>query len=231
MIGKITLSSLAVLAIGVLLASPAAEAESDLSGMWWVKDRSETIKLSSHETIPFLPAALEDYKRNKAAVAAGKLVPIGQGACMPDGVPRLMLARYPFQILQRPEQVTFVHEKQHMLRLIYMDKPMPEDFDPAYDGYSEGHWDGDTLVVDTKAFKPNTVLDKTGIPHSDALHVIERFALREGGKTLRDDVTVEDPKTFSKPWSFAIAFAKHPEVRLMEYVCTYGPPARDLAKK
>jgi hypothetical protein len=106
----------------------------------------------------------------------------------------------------------------------------PADVDPAYGGDSTGKWEGDTLVVDTIALKPNSVIDKTGIPHSDQLHVTERFSLKDGGKTLVDRVTMEDPKTFTRPVSFAIDFAKHPEAQLMEDVCTFGPPPRDSLK-
>jgi hypothetical protein len=154
-------------------------------------------------------------------------VPIGQHTCIPDGVPRLMLAPYPIQILQRPELVTVLHEKQHMVRLIYMNRNHPQDPEPSYNGEAVGKWEGDTLVVRTVALKPNTVIDATGIPHSDAMQITERFALQDEGKTLRDEVTVQDLKTFTKAWSFTLQFEKRPGERLMEDVCTFGPPQRD----
>jgi hypothetical protein len=119
----------------------------------------------------------------------------------------------------------------HLVRLIYIDKEHPDDPDPSYDGNSIGRWDGDTLVVDSIAFKPNSVLDATGIPHSEKLHLVERFRLRHRGAILVDRVTVEDPVIFTRPVTFDIEFAKHPEVELMEDVCSFGPPMRDTIDK
>jgi hypothetical protein len=216
----------------VLLTPLVAEA-TDLSGIWWIKDRSEIAKID-HKTLPLLPAAAEQYRRNQAAIAAGKIVPEGNRPCIPQGMPRLMLARYPFQILQRPGQITFIHERDRMVRLIYLDEKQPddlEDLDPFYDGHSVAVWDGDALIVDTAGIKPNTVIDRTGIPHSDEMRLTERFTLRDGGNTLRDAVTVADAKTFSRPWSFTIDYAKRPDVALMDDVCPFGPPQRDQPNK
>jgi hypothetical protein len=228
-----TLSKLKRAALASLLAlivTPAAGQATDLSGMWWIKDRSETVKVVP----PLLPKAVELYKLNQALLAAGKIAPQGNQPCIPLGLPRLMLAPYPFQILQRPTQVTFIHERMHMFRLIPLNKQQPKDLeelDPAYNGHSVAVWEGDTLVVDTAGLKGNTLIDKTGIPHSDNMRLLERFTLTDGGQTLTDRVTVTDPETFSKPWSFTLAFAKRPDVQLMDDVCTYGPPERDQTQK
>jgi hypothetical protein len=218
------LVSLIVAALALVLATGANAA--DISGIWWIKDRTEVAKLD-HAKLPFTPEGAAAYKQNLADIASGKGLAIEHNKCLPPGVPRLMLARYPFQILQTPAQVTFVHEKMHLVRLIYIDKPHPDDIDLTYEGSSTGKWDGDALVVDTISLKDNTVIDKTGIPHSDQLHVTERFSLKDGGKTLLDQVTMEDPKVFTKPVSFDISFAKHPEAHLMQDVCSFGPPMRD----
>jgi hypothetical protein len=218
-----TLRVAALLSAGLASSAPAA----DLSGMWWITDRSEVARLD-HDHLPFTPQGADAYRTNRADIAAGRGLAVERkNRCLPPGLPRLMLARYPFQILQRPEQVTFLHERMHLVRLIYLDKDHPEDPDPSYDGNSIGKWDGDTLVVDTIAFKPNTVLDATGIPHSEKLHLVERFRLRHRGATLIDRVTLDDPVIFTRPVTFDIEFAKHPEVELMEDVCSFGPPMRD----
>jgi hypothetical protein len=218
--------------LGFSLGARAGYA-ADLSGIWWIKDRSELAPVD-HKTLPLLPEAAAQYKKYQADIAAGKKVFPGNQPCVPEGMTRLMLARYPFQILQRPTQVTFVHERMHLVRLIYLTEQLPkdiDDLDPWYDGHSVGHWDGDTLVVETAGFKSNSWIDKTGIPHSDEMRTTERFALADGGKILRDEMTVEDPKTFSKPWSMTIDYVKSPNVQLMDDVCTYGPPERDALKK
>jgi hypothetical protein len=222
-------ASLTAVVLSALLCAPIVAKAADISGMWWVKDRSEVARLD-HDKLPFTPEGAEQYKQNKADIASGKGLAVEHNKCLPPGVPRLMLARYPFQILQRPEQVTFLHEKMHLFRLIYIDKEHPH-FDLSYDGESVGKWDGDTLVVDTTDFKDESVIDKTGIPHSDELHVVERFSTKDRGKTLVDQVTMEDPKTFTQPVTFSIEFAKAPKEELMEDVCTFGPPMRDTLKK
>jgi hypothetical protein len=221
----------ALIAAVLMLLPAAAQAAPDLSGFWWIKDRSQTIK-DGARIAPLTPAGAALYAANQKAAAAGQPVPAGQHACLPEGIPRLMMARYPFQILQRPEQVTFLHERQHMVRLIYMDQTAPpDDVDPAYNGYSTGAWDGDALVVRTSRFNDATALDATGLPHSDKLALVERFTVTGDGQTLRDQVTVDDPADYTHPWSFTLEFAKQTGVRLMEDVCTYGPPARDAAKR
>ncbi len=216
---------------GAIIGASSARA-TDISGVWWIKDRSELAPID-HMNLPLLPDAMEAYKRNGVALATGKIAPPGNGPCLPEGMPRLMLARYPFLILQRPNQVTIIHERMHLARLIYLDREQPADLgelDPWFDGHSVGKWEGDALVVDTAGLKANTVVDRTGIPHSDAMRLTERFTLEDGGETLRDAITVTDPETFSKPWSFTIDYAKRPDVTLMDDVCTYGPPERDGAK-
>jgi hypothetical protein len=223
-------AKLTAVLVSVLLCTSVAAKAADISGIWWIKDRSETAKLD-HDKLPFTPAGAEQYKKNKADIASGKGLEINaNNKCLPPGLPRIMLARYPFQILQRPEQITFLHERMHQIRLIYVDKPHP-DADLSFNGDSIGKWDGNTFVVDTTLLKDNAVIDKTGIPHSEKLHLVERFATKDGGKTLVDQVTMEDPETFTRPVTFSIEFAKHPEVELMEDICTLGPPPRDALKK
>jgi hypothetical protein len=214
-IGCTTLASM-VLLVGASRAT-------DLSGHWWIKDRSQIASVA-HNQLPLLPAAALQYRHNRA------LTKLASSSCLPDGIPRLMLARYPLQILQRPEQITLLHEKMHMVRPIYMRDSHPDELEPTYNGDSIGRWDGGTLVIDTAGFNDVTFIDATGIPHSDALHVTERLSLRDRGNTLRDVITIEDPKSYQKPWSFTVDFARREDVRLMEDVCSFGPPQRDRIK-
>jgi hypothetical protein len=212
-----TLTSMLLL-VGALHAT-------DLSGHWWIKDRSQ-IAAVAHDQLPLLPAAALQYRHNRK-ITHGKGNAGSASRCLPDGVPRLMLARYPLQILQRPEQITLLHERMHMVRPIYMRDSHPGELEPTYNGDSIGHWDGGTLVIDTMGFNDLTFIDATGIPHSDALHVTERLSLHERDNTLRDVITLEDPNSYQKPWSFTVEFARRDDVRLMEDVCTFGPPQRD----
>lgn len=210
----------------LLLCAPLTVRAADLSGTWWVKDRSE-IAMVDHRTLPFTALGAAEFKQNQADIASGKGLKIEENKCLPPGTPRLMLARYPLILIQKPGQVTLLHEKMRLFRLIFIDKAHEQDPDPSYSGESVAKWDGDTLVVDTIALKPNTVIDKTGIPKSDQSHIVERLSLSDGGATLLDKVTVEDPKIFTRPVTFTIAFARADNVELMEDDCLYGPPPRD----
>jgi hypothetical protein len=124
-------------------------------------------------------------------------------------------------ILQTARKVTFVHEYQHVLRHIYMDEPLPaaEDVDPTYMGESVGHWEGDTLVVETIGVNDKTVLDRDGMPHSATMRVTERLRLIDGGRRLEDVVRIDDPATFSAPWTARVVFDRKPNVQLEEYNC------------
>lgn len=210
----------------LLLFAPLTARAADLSGTWWIKDRSETAQID-HRTLPFTALGAAEFKQNQADIAAGKGLKVEANKCLPPGTPRLMLARYPLILIQKPREVTLLHEKMRLFRLIFIDKDHEQDPDPSYGGESVAKWDGDTLVVDTIALKSNTVIDKTGIPKSDKSHIVERFSLSDGGATLLDKVTVDDPKIFTRPVAFTIAFAKADKVELMEDDCLYGPPPRD----
>ena len=152
--------------------------------------------------------------------------------CTPDGIPRLLESPYPFEVIQTRGQVTMVYEMNHAIRLVDMTKPLESDETlsilPYYDGHSAGHWEGDTLVIQTAGFNEKTFIDATGAPHSDEMHVTERLRRINGGKQLEDIATVQDPKNYTKPWSARFVYDFHPELRLEAYVC--GESHRDLSK-
>ena len=122
--------------------------------------------------------------------------------CWFPGVPRIMQSPYPVQIAQNKEYLFLLFEYMHMFRSIPLNnRPHPENMEPAFMGDSTGHWEGDTLVVDTVGLKDGhwTWLDTAGHQHSDALHVIERFT--RTADTIQIEFTVDDPKMYSKPWT------------------------------
>jgi len=117
-------------------------------------------------------------------------------------------------------------EYNHFIRQIFLDRRAhPSDLDPSWMGDSIGHWEGGTLVVDTVGLNEKSWLDPVGHPHSDALHVVERIR-RIDRDTLQDDLTFDDPKAYTKPWTGRQIFTRKPTWRLMEYVCedTMLPP-------
>jgi hypothetical protein len=192
----------------------------DLSGMWMAKNGSVLIRKTSEGwPPPFLPGPLEIFNKTQAAEKRGEPIADNVTNCTPHGIPRLMGAPFPVKVMQTKTEVVFLHEAHHLIRTVYLNEQHPKDLDPTYLGHSIGHWEGATLVVDTVGLNDKTVIDRNGITHSDALHVIEHFSLASGGKLMRDLITVDDPKTFTKPWSYTIEYDRRPDIRLMEYVC------------
>jgi hypothetical protein len=139
------------------------------------------------------------------------------GGCFPWGMPRLLVENSPFEIVQIPGRVIFLFERDYAVSHIWTDgRKLPEDPDPTYMGYSIGKWEGDTLVVHTIGLKDITWLDPPGHPHSDALHVVERIR-RVNHDRLQIDLTFEDPKAFTKPWTGQAVYEYHPDWHLQEF--------------
>jgi hypothetical protein len=123
------------------------------------------------------------------------------------------------EVLQVPGRVVMVFEYDHFVRSIYADgRQHPADLAPTWMGDSIGRWDGDAFVVDTIGFNDKTWLDRVGHPHSDALHLTERFR-RVDHDTLTDEITIDDPKAYTKPWTAQLAFQLKPKWELIEFVC------------
>lgn len=140
-------------------------------------------------------------------------------ACLPQGVPRTMFVPAPMEILQLPTRVIIIHESVQVLRQIYMNRKHRDDLYPTYSGDSIGKWEADTLVVDTIGFNDKTLVDMYGgLPHSEAMHVIERIR-RVDHETLVDDMTIEDPMAYTKPITAQQIYKLKPGWEIQEYVC------------
>jgi hypothetical protein len=140
--------------------------------------------------------------------------------CLPPGVPRIMLTARPFEIVQTPQRILFLYEGgAHVWRQVWMDgRAQPKDPNPDWLGHSFGHWEGDTLVVDSVGFNDRTWLDDAGHPHTEQLHVIERFT-RTDALTMTYDVVIDDSGAYTKSWTFSSAFSFRPGERLAEDIC------------
>lgn len=208
-------------------AAPAAAptGRAALADTWLLRGGRTTMITVQGGAPPFQPQAGATYAKNTAAIKAGTLSD-GLDRCLAPGIPRLMYAPYPIQILVKPEQVTIIHEMNHWSRLIYLDQPPPPDLDESYLGYSSGHWDGDTLVVETTGMNDTTFLDGAGMPHSTALKVTEQLRVIDRGRILEDLITIDDPKTFTRPWSARITFDRQHGRRLRENLCFAKSPKR-----
>jgi hypothetical protein len=165
--------------------------------------------------IPYLPAAAEKQKGN----FANRLKLDPEVKCYLPGVPRATYMPYPFQIVQSQKTIMLVYEYAGGVRTIYMDSSSKAPAD-SWMGWSTGHWEGDTLVVNVTDMNDQTWFDRAGDFHSDALHVVERYTPRSP-ETMMYEATIEDPKTFSKPWKISMPLYKHvePNAQLMEYKC------------
>ena len=169
------------------------------------------------DQLPYLPAAAAQKKQNAANRA--KADPVEK--CYLPGVPRIMYMPFPFQIFQTANHVGLLFEWGHAIRDVYVDGSQhPKGHIDWWMGDSRGHWEGDTLVVDAVDFNADTWFDGAGNFHSDALHLVERYAFADPDH-LSYEVTVEDPKTFSRPWKMSTTFYRHKEkaFQLLEYEC------------
>jgi hypothetical protein len=139
-------------------------------------------------------------KKDNDEVLAGKTAYTPGSSCKPYGVPAIWNSGGPFFFMQTPKEVVIVSETDRFARHIYLNVPHTANLKPSYYGESVGHYEGDTLVVDTVGMNAKTFVDNFRTPHTEKLHVIERIRLIEGGKKLEIHVMAEDPDTFAQPW-------------------------------
>ena len=161
--------------------------------------------------LPYRPEALAQKKENYANRL--KLDP--EIKCYLPGVPRAMYQPFPFQIIQSPKHIMMIHEYAGAVRTIYMADQTEAPAD-SWMGWSNGRWEGETLVVDTTGFNDRSWFDRAGNFHSDALHVVERFTARSP-ETLMYEATIEDPKVFTRPWKISMPLYRRiePNARLL----------------
>ena len=152
-------------------------------------------------------------------------------SCVPPGVPRIFLQPTPLQIVQMPGEVLILFEYDSMRRQIFTDgRQHDTTLGPSWMGDSIGHWEGDTLVVDTVNFNDKTWIDRVGHPHSEALHVVERIR-RTNHDHLQVAITIEDPKAYTKPWTAQLDYALKPTWTLAERFCEEDAGFLEIEKK
>ncbi len=199
-----------------------ADGKPDLSGLWEQYSEAQMPKLLLNiaadmkpEDVPLTPWAAQLLKQREATNSVDH-----PGArCLPSGIPEKDAVPAPFKIVQTNGLIAILYESRTIFRQIFTDgRELPKDPQPAWQGYSVGHWDGDTMVVDTSGFKDQGWLDMEGHPASDQLHVIERFTRRNYG-SLSIDITIDDPKAYTKQWSVHEAAHLRPSDELMEHIC------------
>ena len=213
-------------------APRAANGHPDLSGVWFpgkmgredltAEASPERLqfdaKLTPEEKPPYQPWAAEKVKK-LSTLDAEILRPSVN--CMPRGVPGMVITNpYPIQLVQTATQLVQLNELNNNFRVIPTDgRSHTQDPDPAFNGEGVAHWEGDTLVIDTIAIDERTWNNFTGWFHSDQEHVVERIS-RSSMNYLTYQVTIEDPKVLTKPWTSAPRNWSLGHEALQEYYCT-----------
>jgi hypothetical protein len=166
------------------------------------------------------PWVRDELGKLNARVLSGQPVFEHRASCWPAGVPAFDLAVVnPVFFIQTEKQVTIISTADHMVRRVHLNAPHSPRVAPSWFGESVGHYEGDTLVVDTIGLNAKTYVDIYRTPHSEQLHVIERFRLIEDGRTLEVDIYVEDPGAFTVPWRGTQRFVRSDRGPLLEAVC------------
>jgi hypothetical protein len=198
----------------------AAENPRDWSGVWELDWEHSGLGgggrgANQPKLTPEYQAKLDAYR---AAQKKGENQQTQTANCVPPGMPQIMTQPYPVEFLFTPGKVTVAIEAYSQMRRIFMDgRKHPDDPDPTFQGHSIGHWEGDTLVVDSVGFVTNTMIT-TGVFHSDQMHIVEHIR-----KVAPDSMTIEttiiDPKALQEPWTVARAYKRHTDWDIKEYIC------------
>jgi hypothetical protein len=167
---------------------------------------------------PYLDEWRAAQTRNAELTRKGLPPPSTGMACIPEGMPAMMQATFPMEILETPGQVTIIQEAFTQVRRVHLGAPAiaPQDAEPRFAGHSTGRWEGNTLVVETVGIKESVRFRNT--PHSTNVRIRERLRL-VNDEILENQVTVEDPEYLTKPWTWTWMYKRWPGYRIEEYVC------------
>jgi hypothetical protein len=163
----------------------------------------------------------ERMKKANDEVLAGRVPFITREKCMSTGVPGFLVYSrvQPYHFYHTPNKITIVNELNTQIRHIYMNVGHSKDLKPSWYGESVGRWEGDELVVDTIGMHDRSFVDNYRTPHTDKIHVVERFKMIEGGKTLQVTFTVTDPGAFTTPWTGVQRFRRVEDRPMIENLC------------
>jgi hypothetical protein len=194
-------------------------------GYWAPTQHQDYTEIAEPKEIPFLPwaRALAEYRQ----AGFSKYDP--QGFCLPPVGPRAMTTPYPMEIIQIPEmkRIVMLYEGgAHIWRIIYMDgreHPKGDALTQTWLGHSVGHWEGETLVVDVVGFNEGTWIDMNGKPHTDQLHLTERYT-RTNLYNLHYEATIDDPGAYTAPWKVKFDVTWDPKGEIHEYICQENNP-------
>ena len=210
-------------------APRTADGKPDFSGIWHLDARCPPEGCADYPAAPeFLdfgarmPGGLP-YQPWAAALVRERSAQFGRddpvAVCRPPGALRILTFPPPRKIVQLPGLVVILSERDVTYRQLFVDgRPLPKDPEPSWNGYSTGSWQGETLVVETHGFRDGIWLDRKGSPMTDAAKITERFRRVNYGR-LEIDVTVDDPKAYTKPWTVTLNQIIVPDTELLDYFC------------
>ena len=220
-----TNKTLTLIVAGVALAALPALANAqgkhpDFTGAWIVSPYRAALKPADGKPVPLKPEAKKVYDQHRAAAAKGDRTWDDSSICLPEGLPRLETINEPFEIMQKSNAMYFVAQNRLPWRAYFNEKLPGDDPDPMYLGYHVARWEGAKLVIDSAGFRDTSVLDDKGIPHSEKLRLTETYVMGPDGKTMTVTYRIEDPDTFTRPWTAKATFKKMPaSFQFPEEVC------------
>ena len=174
-----------------------------------------------------------EQKKIDEANKRGEPIATGYTHCIPDGMPTMMMAMFPMEVLQTRRQVTIIQEAYNQVRRIYLNDTLPaiEDAEPGFWGHSVGRWKGDTFIVDTVGIKDSVRF--RNVPHSAEMRIHEEMR-KLTADHFENLVTVTDPAFLTKPWQWKWVYQRRPNYKMYEYVCEdnreYADPVTGAAR-
>ena len=204
------------------VAANGAAPASRLAGVWEPKTFGIMVP-----NAPLSSAGQEIVSRNAAAMQAGKIMQTAWVSCRPGAVSTMTMPREKIVILESPDEVTILFEMPRMVRRIRMNASHPQELEPGYVGDSVGHWEGNTLVVDTLGFNGYAELDARGQPTSPRLHTVERFT-PSGEGSIDIETRIEDSDYYTQPFTIQRSWKKSPARHPFEYDCMENPRQEDF---
>ncbi|HTW66868.1 MAG TPA: hypothetical protein VME17_19750 [Bryobacteraceae bacterium] len=194
------------------------DGQPDIAGIWLPNGLKYLINIAADlkpDQVPFQPWALALYKERRAN--DGRDDP--NNKCLPSGTPEKDAVTSPYKIMEFPGEVVILYESRTIYRQIFTDgRTMPKNFKPSWQGFSTGKWEGDEFVVETTGLNGKIWMDTNGHPLTEAAHVTERYhRLDYGHMTIQ--ITIDDPKAYTRPWTITENPSLEPDTELLEYVC------------
>ena len=215
----ITRASILALLFAAVRAQAAAP---DFDGVWQVVTPVTALATIDGKAPPLTAAAQRVYDQRRQKLQSGDRSFDTTQKCKPMGEPRTAYdpAGGPFEILQNPKEIVFGYTWNRMVRFAYVSAKPPDVIGPSYYGTATAAWHGGKLVIDAEGFHDTTLLDASGMPHTEDLKLIETYQLAEGGKILNETIRFDDPASFTAPWMTRISYRRLPPgTRIKEDVC------------